>query len=103
MYAERVLFRGLSAVAQAESLKFKLLAGLAVRRACYGVIRYVMENEAKGVEVIVSGKLRSQRAKAMKFCDGYVIFFFLFLWVSRLFTLFKIHEEVRSRHHRIRR
>ena len=32
-----------------------------------------MENEAKGVEVIVSGKLRSQRAKAMKFCDGYAL------------------------------
>merc|ERR1712188_282269 len=33
----------LCAVAQAESLKFKLLGGLAVRRACYGVLRYVME------------------------------------------------------------
>ncbi len=32
LYAERVLFRGLSAVAQAESLKYKLLHGLAVRR-----------------------------------------------------------------------
>lgn len=32
LYAERVLFRGLSAIAQAESLKFKLLHGLAVRR-----------------------------------------------------------------------
>lgn len=32
----------------------------------------VMENEAKGVEVVVSGKLRGQRAKAMKFCDGYM-------------------------------
>eukprot|EP01127_Copromyxa_protea_P019055 TRINITY_DN60_c0_g2_i2.p2 TRINITY_DN60_c0_g2~~TRINITY_DN60_c0_g2_i2.p2 ORF type:complete len:223 (+),score=54.00 TRINITY_DN60_c0_g2_i2:568-1236(+) len=72
LYAERVLFRGLSAVAQAESLKFKLLNGLAVRRACYGVVRFVMESEAKGCEVIVSGKLRGQRAKAMKFCDGYM-------------------------------
>ena len=26
-----------------------------------------MENGAKGVEVIISGKLRAQRAKAMKF------------------------------------
>ncbi len=31
--------RALSAVAQAESLRFKLLGGLAVRRACYGVLR----------------------------------------------------------------
>merc|ERR1712226_65341 len=45
----------------------------AERRACYGVMRFVMENGAKGVEVIISGKLRAQRAKAMKFRDGYLI------------------------------
>merc|ERR1712166_761577 len=73
LYAEKVLHRGLCAVAQAESLKFKLLGGLAVRRACYGVLRYVMESGAQGVEVIVSGKIRAQRAKAMKFADGYMI------------------------------
>merc|ERR1712160_183418 len=71
LYAERVQNRGLCA--QAQSLKFKLLGWLAVRRACYGVVRFVMEASAKGVEVIVSGKLRGQRAKAMKFCDGYMI------------------------------
>merc|ERR1719149_384409 len=60
-------------VAEAEALKFKLLGGLAVRRACYGVIRNVMESGAQGVEVIVSGKLRGQRAKAMIFNDGYMI------------------------------
>jgi len=32
LYAERVQQRGLSAVAQCESLRYKLLAGLAVRR-----------------------------------------------------------------------
>ncbi len=30
-------------------------------------LRFIMENGAKGVEVIISGKLRAQRAKAMKF------------------------------------
>ncbi|GMH55249.1 hypothetical protein TrRE_jg4060 [Triparma retinervis] len=73
LYAERVANRGLCAQAQAESLKFKLLGGLAVRRACYGVVRFVMEASAKGVEVVVSGKLRGQRAKGMKFNDGYMI------------------------------
>merc|ERR1711906_71707 len=34
---------------------------------------FVMEASAKGCEVIVSGKLRGQRAKAMKFGDGYMI------------------------------
>jgi small subunit ribosomal protein S3e len=73
LYAERVQNRALSAIAQAESLRFKLLGGLAVRRACYGVLRYIMENGAKGCEVIISGKLRAARAKAMKFRDGYMI------------------------------
>jgi len=73
LYAERVANRGLCAQAQAESLKFKLLEGLAVRRACYGVLRFVMEAGAKGAEVIVSGKLRAQRAKSMKFKEGYMI------------------------------
>jgi len=65
--------RGLCAQAQAESLKFKLLGGLAVRRACYGVVRFVMEASAKGCQVIVTGKLRGQRAKGMKFGQGYMI------------------------------
>jgi small subunit ribosomal protein S3e len=73
LYAEKVANRGLCAIAQAESLRFKLVGGLAVRRACYGVLRFIMENEAKGCEVIVSGKLRAQRAKSMKFKDGYMI------------------------------
>ncbi|VDO23657.1 unnamed protein product [Haemonchus placei] len=59
LYAEKVSNRGLCAVAQCESLRYKLVGGLAVRRACYGVI--------------VSGKLRGQRAKAMKFVDGLMI------------------------------
>jgi len=73
LYAERVQNRALCAVAQAESLRFKLSGGLAVRRACYGVLRYIMENGAKGCEIIVTGKLRAQRAKTMKFKDGYMI------------------------------
>jgi small subunit ribosomal protein S3e len=73
LYAERVQNRALCAVAQCESLKFKLLGGLAVRRACYGVLRYVMEGGAKGCELRVSGKVRGERAKAMKFIDGYMI------------------------------
>jgi hypothetical protein len=40
----QVANRGLCAVAQAESMRYKLLGGLAVRRACYGVLRFVMES-----------------------------------------------------------
>merc|ERR1719169_45735 len=71
--AERVENRGMSAMAQCESLRFKLLGGLVVRRACYGVVRFVMENGAKGCEVTISGKMGQQRAKVMKFKDGYLI------------------------------
>ena len=42
-------------------------------RACYGVLRFIMESGAKGCEVVVSGKLRGQRAKSMKFTDGLMI------------------------------
>merc|ERR1739845_271513 len=73
LYAEKVATRGLCAIAQAESLRFKLIGGLAVRRACYGVLRFIMESGAKGCEVVVSGKLRGQRAKSMKFVDGLMI------------------------------
>jgi small subunit ribosomal protein S3e len=34
LYAEKVTNRGLCAIAQAESLRYKLLGGLAVRRLC---------------------------------------------------------------------
>lgn len=73
LFAERVANRGLNAQIQAESLKFKLLGGLAVRRACSAVLRFVMESGAKGAEVSVSGKVRGQRAKTQKFNDGYMI------------------------------
>ncbi|GMM51307.1 ribosomal 40S subunit protein S3 [Starmerella bacillaris] len=73
LYADRIQERGMSAIAQCESLRYKLLNGLAVRRAAYGVVRFAMEAGAKGVEVVVAGKLRGGRAKAMKFSDGFMI------------------------------
>lgn len=51
LYAEKVSNRGLCAVAQCESLRYKLVGGLAVRRACYGVLRFIMESQAQGCEV----------------------------------------------------
>ncbi|KAL4669289.1 hypothetical protein H8959_007843 [Pygathrix nigripes] len=71
LYAEKVATRGLCAIAQ--SLRYKLLGGPAVRRACYGVLRFIMASGAKGCEVVVSGKLRGQRAKSMKFVHGLMI------------------------------
>ncbi|KAL3309015.1 40S ribosomal protein S3 [Cichlidogyrus casuarinus] len=73
LLADKIPFRGLSAVAQAESLKYRLKAGTPVRKACYGTLRSILEAGARGVEVVVSGKIKGQRAKAMKFCDGMMI------------------------------
>ncbi|OTF83832.1 40S ribosomal protein S3-like protein, partial [Euroglyphus maynei] len=73
IFALKIADRGLCAIAQCESLRYKLIGGLAVRRACYGVLRFIMESGAKGCEVVVSGKLRGQRAKSMKFVDGWMI------------------------------
>merc|ERR1719174_1077201 len=74
VFAEKVQPRGLSARAQAQSICYKLKGGLAVRRACYGVLKYIMDKgKAKGVQIIISGKLRGQRAKSMKFSEGYMI------------------------------
>lgn len=73
LFAERVTYKALCALAQAEAVKFKLTEGIAVRRACYRALRFIMENEAKGCEIVVSGKLRGQRAKAQKFSQGYMI------------------------------
>ncbi|KAF9398029.1 40S ribosomal protein S3 [Mortierella sp. AD011] len=58
LYAEKVSFRGLCAIAQCESLKYKLLNGVAVRRACYGVVRYIMESGAKGCEGVLGVKVK---------------------------------------------
>ncbi|KAF5754735.1 putative ribosomal protein S3 domain superfamily [Helianthus annuus] len=52
LYAERVNNRGLCAIAQVESLRYKLLGGLAVRRACYGVLRFLWRMELKGVRYV---------------------------------------------------
>ncbi|KAG7194211.1 40S ribosomal protein S3 [Scheffersomyces spartinae] len=73
IYAERVEERGLSAAVQAEGLKSKLLAGMPLRRAAYGVLRHTMASGAKGVEVVISGKLRAARAKSQKYSDGFMI------------------------------
>ncbi|KAL5678237.1 hypothetical protein ACJX0J_014368, partial [Zea mays] len=50
LYAEKLNNRGLCDIAQAESLRYKLLGELAVRRACYGVLLFVIESGTKGCE-----------------------------------------------------
>lgn len=65
--------KGMCAAAQAELLKFKLLQGIPVRMAATSIMRSVEREQARGCEVIISGKLRQQRAKTMKYKSGYMI------------------------------
>ncbi len=46
---------------------------LPARRASYAILKFVMESGAKGCQIVISGKLRGQRAKAAKFRDGYMV------------------------------
>lgn len=73
LLAKRTIHGGLNAQEQCENLKKRLLVGIPVRTAAINVIRLMLSRGAKGCEVIVSGKLRQQRAKTMKFRDGYMI------------------------------
>lgn len=73
LLVERIQSKGLCASAQAEMCKIKLLTNAPVRMAANSIIKAVMGDGAKGCEVIVSGKLRQQRAKSMKFRQGYMI------------------------------
>ena len=71
--AKKVNHRGVNAQVQAEQMKKKLLLGVPVRTAALSVIKQMILKKAYGCEIIVSGKLRQQRAKSVKYKDGYVI------------------------------
>jgi len=73
LLVDKIQKKGLCAAAQAESLKFKLLSGIPVRMGANSIIKAVIKDGAKGCEVIISGKLRQQRAKSMKYKQGYLI------------------------------
>lgn len=70
---DKIARRGLSAINQLDSLRYKIIARLPARRAAYGVIRFVMDAGARGCEVVISGKLRGARAQALKFREGYMV------------------------------
>ena len=66
--------KNLCAAAQAEALKYKLLSGTPVRLAANNILASVMKRGgAKGCEVIISGKVRGQRAKSQKYKQGYIV------------------------------
>jgi len=73
LVVKKTFHRGIEAQEQAEYLKKRLLMGTPARSAAMNVIRNMLNKGAKGCEVIISGKLRQQRAKSMKYKDGFMI------------------------------
>jgi len=66
--------RNLCAAAQCENLKYKLVNGTPVRLSANNILNTVMRRGgATGCEVIVSGKVRGQRAKSQKYRQGYIV------------------------------
>jgi small subunit ribosomal protein S3 len=62
----------LNAYIMASRIASALRRGVHYRRSGYWALNQVMEAGALGVEIIVSGKLRGQRAKYEKFRTGYL-------------------------------
>ncbi|MFX1410139.1 MAG: 30S ribosomal protein S3 [Promethearchaeota archaeon] len=60
----------LDAQIMAERLAYSLDRGRHYRRAGYYILRKVMDAGAKGVEIIISGKVTSQRARTQIFRAG---------------------------------
>ncbi len=53
-------------------LASSLQRGRHFRRTAYGTVRRIMAKGALGVEIIVAGKITSQRARVEKFRDGFI-------------------------------
>lgn len=62
----------LNARVMASRLASALERGIHFRRAAYSILRRVMGAGAKGVEIKISGKLTSQRARYQKFREGFI-------------------------------
>jgi small subunit ribosomal protein S3 len=60
----------LNAQIMAERLAYSLDRGRHYRRAGYYILRKIMDSGAKGTEIIVSGKVTSQRARTTVFRAG---------------------------------
>ena len=62
----------LNARVMAERLASRLERGTHYRRAAYSILRRIAGAGAKGVEITISGKLTSHRARYKKFREGFV-------------------------------
>lgn len=70
---EMVKNKGLCPNTQAEYIKSKLIENIPFRRAVNSVLRSIKDAGAQGCAIIVSGKLKGQRAKSVKYTNGLLI------------------------------
>lgn len=73
LIVEKVLEKGLCPLIQANIVKEKMMANVQYKRAANMVLRTVRNAGAQGCLVTISGKLKGQRARSMKFQDGVLI------------------------------
>jgi small subunit ribosomal protein S3 len=64
----------LNAQIMAEKLAFALERGWHFRRAGHSTVRRIMDNGARGCQIVISGKLTGQRHRTEKFKEGHIKF-----------------------------
>lgn len=62
----------LSAPVMAKRITFALERGINYRRVGYTTLRRIMRAGARGVEIVISGKLSGERSRTGRFYDGYL-------------------------------
>jgi len=62
----------LNPTVMAKNLASAIERGIHFRRAAYTTLRRIMDAGARGAEIEISGKLTGERAKSLKFVDGYI-------------------------------
>ncbi|RVD93421.1 40S ribosomal S3 [Tubulinosema ratisbonensis] len=70
---EMIKNKGLCPMTQADYIRRKLLENVPFRRAVHASMRSIKEGGAQGCIIIVSGKLKGQRAKSVKYQQGLMI------------------------------
>jgi small subunit ribosomal protein S3 len=62
----------LCAPIMAKRIAFALERGINIRRVGYRMLRRIMEAGARGVEIVIGGKIAGERKKRIRFYEGYL-------------------------------
>ncbi|MEM3421617.1 MAG: 30S ribosomal protein S3 [Candidatus Hadarchaeum sp.] len=62
----------LSGPIMAKHIAFALERGLSVRRVGQSMVRTIMGAGARGVEIVISGRIAGERSRSMRFYEGYL-------------------------------